>query len=199
MRSKATSPKSTPPIKTLLRSSLSITQASMTQPSHHLACQNCNNWAHSCVCRTQGDALYMAPITFHHQPLSSFSLSNHGEPPSCSNIASGVGSSSHPISPSQFYINQSQLSISHCPQLILSQSAIHHLLWTTRSANLQIRKTALRTWSLLPVQLWIQFQLQVWLSQALVLQADLIIALILSTLHFIKQHMPNVKFGAQPL
>ena len=137
----------------------------------------------------------MAPIAYHHQPLSSFSLSNHDEPPSCSNIASGVGSSSHPISPSQFYINQSQLSISHCPQLILSQSAIHHLLWTTRSANLQIRKTALRTWSLLPVQLQIQFQLQVWLSQALVLQADLLIALILSTLHFINNTCPMWNLG----
>lgn len=66
----------------------------------------------------------MAPITYHHQPLSSFSLSNHDEPPSCSNIASGVGSSSRPISPSQFYLNQSPF-INITPPTTNTQSTSH--------------------------------------------------------------------------
>ena len=115
----------------------------MTQPSHHLACHNCNNWAHSCVCGTQGNELYMAPITYHHQPLSSLPLSNCDEPPSCSNIASGVGSSSSPISPTQSYLNPSPF-INITPPTANTQSTSNQ----PSSSNNQKRKSTNNTSSL---------------------------------------------------
>ena len=88
-----------------------------------------------------------------------------------------------------------------------SQSAINHLLWTTGNTNLQIahwvhhlpngseltKRTALWT---LPQ---LQFQPQAQLCQVLALWADLLIVLMLSILHSIKQHMLNVRVELQLL
>lgn len=83
--------------------------ASMSQSSHKLACSNCNNWARACVCRVQGNALFMAPISYYHQPTAS-----DNDNSSQSNFASGSRSSSSPIPLAQGHSNRTSYTSRTC-------------------------------------------------------------------------------------
>ena len=82
----------------------------MSQSGYNLACGNCNSWAYSCICRVQGEALYMTPISYYHPPSSDHDDNNfsHLTP------TSGSKSSSHSIPLAQGHSNHSQIiNITH--------------------------------------------------------------------------------------
>ena len=94
----------------------------MSQSSHQLACSNCNNWAHACVCRAQGDALFMAPVSYyyyHHPPSSDYNDYNSSH----SNFASGSGTSLSPINLAQGHSNHSQF-FNLTPSTVNNQPAV---------------------------------------------------------------------------
>lgn len=94
--------------------------ASMSQSSHELACSDCNNWAYACVCRAQGNALYMAPVSYYYQPPSS-DYDDYNS--SHANFASGSGPSSSPIPLAQDHSNHSQF-INLTPSAVNNQPAV---------------------------------------------------------------------------
>ena len=92
-------PKSTPYL-----CHLSIFAVNMSQLGYNLTCGNCNNWAYSCICRAQGEALYMSPISYYHPPSSNHDVNfSHLTP------TSGSKSSSHSIPLAQGHSNHSQI------------------------------------------------------------------------------------------
>ena len=109
-------PKSTPYLCHLL----SIYATNMSQSGYNLACGNCNNWAYSCICRVQGEALYMAPISYYHPPSSDHDDNNfsHLTPTSGSN-------SSYSIPLAQGHSNHSQIINTTHP--VVNQLASNHL------------------------------------------------------------------------
>ena len=59
-------------------------------------------WAYSCVCRAPGEALYIAPISYHQPALSDYNNSSH------LNLASGSGSLSSSIPLAQSHSNNNK-------------------------------------------------------------------------------------------
>ena len=172
----------------------------MSQPTHHLACSNCNNWAHSCVCKKQEDVLHMAPISYH-QPSSL----DYDEPhPSHSDFTFGSGTLFSPIHPAQFYPNHHSPLVNTSP-IANSQQPIWHLS-STKKRKCKSINTASGTPSLKQCLvdkentiLLLQHHLQTQLCQGLAHLADLWIVLMLGILLFLKQHMLNLRYEAQPL
>ena len=93
----------------------------MSQSSHELACSNCNNWAYACVCRAQGNTLFMAPVSYyhyHHPPSSDYDDHNSSH----SNFTSGSGTLLSSIPLAQGHSNHSQFNLA--PSTVNNQPAV---------------------------------------------------------------------------
>ena len=83
---------------------LSIYAVNMSQSGYNLACGNSNNWAYSCICGAQGEALYMAPISYYHPPSSDHDDNNHSQ----------IIGTTHPVVNNQPVVKQPSSSIQKC-------------------------------------------------------------------------------------